>query len=182
MAECKTNFVQTTEIIRRAFMQASGVVADEERQSFPIPVIKDGEPWIAFLFNPTLAKPKEPAKMTTPSYFIRLNASTGKFKELLSVTPKDFKQTHAVNEIIGEITMPAGLSFEEFTHKRDRLYKLYDELLPFFFTNCNIEDPQTRVSAKEFRQLFKLLSEPPLWPYYREVGGRFFDWINQNER
>lgn len=182
VAECKANFVKMSEINRRAFMQASGVIADEDRQSFPIPVIQQGEPWIVFLFSPSLARPKAPTKMSPPSYVIQLNANTGKLKELLTVTPKDFDQKHAAGEMIGELSMPAGLSFEDFTHRRDRLYELYDELLPFFFTNCHIEDATLHALVKEFKQLFDLLSEPPLWPYYRSVGGNFFDWISENER
>lgn len=182
MAECKANFVKMSDMNRRAFMQASGVVADEDRQSFPIPVIQHGEPWIIYLFSPSLARPKAPTKMSPPTYTIQLNASTGKLKKLLTVTPRDFNQKHETGEMIGELAMPAGLSFEDFTRKRDRLYELYDELLPVYFANCKIEDSTLHASAKEFKQLFDLLSESPLWPYYRSVGGNFFDWISENQR
>lgn len=182
MADSKTKFIPTVEIVRRALMQASGVVADEDRQSFPIPVIQDNEPWIIFLFSPSLAKPKEPTKLYPPGYFLRLNAKTGVFKELLSVTPRNFEQNHSSEEIIGEISMPAGMSFEEFIHQRNRLYELYDMLLPVFFAECEMEDRQLNVSSKEFITLFRLLSEPPLWPYYRAKGSEFFDWIALNEQ
>lgn len=182
MADCEMNFVKTAEIVRRAYMQASGVVADEDRQSLPIPVAKNGEPWIVFLFSPSLARPKEPTKISPPSYSIRLSANSGKLKELLSVTPKDFKQKHDIGGMIGEISMPANLSFEEFTLKRNRLYELYDELLPVFFADCDIDGPRLRALVKEFNQLFELLSEPPLLPYYLAAGDKFFDWIAQNER
>ena len=36
-----------------------------------------------------------------------------------------------------------------------------------------------RTAAKEFTELFRLLSEPPLQPYYRYVGADFFNGIDR---
>ena len=38
------------------------------------------------------------------------------------------------------------------------------------------------VELKEFKELFRLLSEAPLQPYYRFLGNDFFNWIDQASR
>jgi len=172
-------FKNIAELTRHARIQAAGVAADEDRQSLPIPVLRAKGLRVIFFFCPALAKPGQPVGLRPPHYQAVLQPETGKLEELRAVTPRDFGQQHDETEVIGTFALPEGMSAEAFISKRDQLYGLYDILLPEFVAGRSVSDQRIRSVAKEFRQIFSVLSEPPLRPYYDSVGDKFFIWVEQ---
>jgi hypothetical protein len=166
------------EIVRLAQMSASGAVADEFRQSLPIPIREAEGLRLAFFFCPALARPGQPVQLGPPQYVIRLDAATGGMLELRKVEPKDFQQSHNPGDIIGTFGMPAGLTTEEFMARRAALYKAYDALLPEFAAGRSRVSPDIKSQAVDFQKMFSLLSEPPLRPYYQATGKDFFKWLD----
>lgn len=171
------NFMKVTEIVRLAHMNASGVVGDQSRQSLPIPVISGNKLLIKFFFCPSLALPKQPVKLNPPNYIISLSAEYGRFEALRFVEPKQFGEQHGSSEYIGDFSLPDGMTVEAYMLKQNRLYEIYDLLLPVFFSNNQNSEKDVIPLAKEFTQLFRILSESSLRAYYRSVGDDFFCWI-----
>jgi hypothetical protein len=177
MQKQKTNYMKITEIVRLAYMNASGVVEEQSRQSLPIPVLSGESPRISFFFSPALALPKHPVKLSPPNYIISLSAKQGRFEMLRAVEPKQFGVKHTSGEHIGDFSLPDGMTVDDYIQKRNRLYDIYDLLLPEFFSHSQGSDNNVILLAQEFSQLFRILSEPPLWPYYRNIGDDFFCWV-----
>jgi hypothetical protein len=68
-------------------------------------------------------------------------------------------------------------SNEEFEIWFDRIYELYDILLPAYFYQK--ENVLLKTTALEYIQLFNKISEPLLMPYYKELGKDFFEWLEK---
>jgi hypothetical protein len=108
-----------------------------------------------------------------------VDPANGQFGELRSVQGQDFGQTYVPGQIIGKYGMPPGVTPEEFLPKRAELYADLDALLPAFAASQQTLDGSTLEAAKEFKELFNLLAEPPLMPFYHVVGREFFQWLDQ---
>jgi hypothetical protein len=65
----------------------------------------------------------------------------------------------------------AGLRVAEYTAKRRELLRLYDEL----FHKLGGGEPFPPQWCDEFSRSLRLLMEPPLEPYYRALGPKFFE-------
>jgi hypothetical protein len=109
---------------------------------------------------------------------LSLDAS-GRFEELRAVTSREFGQFHRPDEIIGTYGLPEGMTYEQYDQKLARLNEVYDVLLPEFGAGRSGVRPEVVSAAKEFTDLFDLLSEPALKPYYAFLGRDFFAWIDQ---
>jgi hypothetical protein len=182
MSSTEQKFMKTAELVRLARVKSVETIAEQFRQSLPIPVVYSDGLCVLFLYCPALALPRQPVKMNPPHYLVRLNASTGALEEVRPATAKEFGQTHGPADLIGTFAMPQGMTVQEFMQKLDRLYKVYDALLPEFAARSAAVSQEAKTAAREFAQLFELLSEPPLRPYYRAAGKGFFPWIDQASR
>ena len=60
-----------------------------------------------------------------------------------------------------------------------RLNEVYDVVLPEFGARQSAVSPEVASAAKKLRELFGLLSEAPLKPYYDSLGKDFFAWIDE---
>ena len=174
--------MKVADLVKSARMKSGGVVSEQHRQSLPVPLFRNGNLLIAFLYCPALALPKQPVKISPPQYLVLLRPDTGSLVELKAVAPRDFGQTHKPGEMIGTFALPEKMTVEDFIIKLDRLYGLYDILLPDFALRKTKVDPRTRAAAREFNLLFPLLSEPPLKPYYRSLGMEYFNWVDEIAR
>lgn len=182
MPERHARFIRVADLVKSARIQSSGTVPEQSRQSLPVPLFRNGNLLIAFLYCPALALPKQPVKMSPPQYLLSLRSDTGSLFELKAVAPRDFGQTHKPGEMIGTFALPEKMTVEDFIIKQDRLYGLYDILLPEFTLRKTKVDPRTKAAAREFNLLFPLLSEPPLKPYYRSLGMEYFNWVDEIAR
>lgn len=179
MREGHDRFTRVADLVKSARIQSSGTVPEQSRQSLPVPVFRNGNLLIAFLYCPALALPKRPVKMSPPQHIVFLRADTGSLVELRAITSKDFGQNHRPGELIGTFGIPEKMTVEDFIIKLDRLYGLYDILLPEFALRKTKTDPRIKAAAREFNALFPLLSEPPLKPYYRSLGMEYFNWVDE---
>jgi hypothetical protein len=178
MARSGQMFMKTAEWVRLAGVMSNPVVGEPSRQSFPIPVLLPGRLNIVLLYCRPVFRPPHPEKLFPPEYLLTLHA-TGEFVELRPVTPREFGQSHKPEEIIGAYALPAGMTSDQVLQATDRLYRLYDLLLPGFYARPMSAGQEIIKAAKEFKELFRLLSEAPLQPYYRFLGKDFFNWIDQ---
>ena len=95
--------MQTKELHRLAWMQSSGTVADEARQSLPVPILRSGELLLCFFFCPSVVKPGEGARLAPPEYLATLSASTGKLTKLEAVSQSLYEVLTAVQALVGSI-------------------------------------------------------------------------------
>lgn len=164
--------MKTADLAKLARRRTAEIVSEQSRQSFPIPVIRKGELHVLFLYYPGLVE------VYAPRYLLSLQANS-MFDELRAVTSKDFEQSHRADELIGTYESPPGLTLEQYLAKLDRLNQVYDVLMPEFGAARSEVSPEVMSAAKEFTELFDLLGEAPLKPYYDFLGGDFFAWIDQ---
>lgn len=59
--------MKVADLVKSARMKSGGVVSEQHRQSLPVPLFRNGNLLIAFLYCPALALPKQPVKMSPPS-------------------------------------------------------------------------------------------------------------------
>ena len=106
-----------------------------------------------------------------------LEYPTGKMIEFHKPTPDEFGLKEW-RDPIGELAMPPNTTLDQFTEAEKRLYELLDDLLPAFQT-WTIKTDSDRENIKKFSELFALISEPPLKPYYDMIGYDFFHWLKK---
>jgi hypothetical protein len=68
-------------------------------------------------------------------------------------------------------------STEELKIWFERIYELYDILLPIYFYQK--ENNLLKTTVLEYMQLFNKLSEPLSMPYYKKLGEDFFEWLER---
>jgi len=163
--------MKTADLVRSAQAMTIEVVM-QDRQSFPIPVIRPDGLHVLFLYYPARPFPGQPSRLAPPDFLLSLEASS-RFEELRAVTPREFDQSHQPHEMIGTYGWREG-----YDQKLARLNEVYDVLLPEFAAGRSEVGPAVVSAAKEFTELFDLLSEPPLKPYYAFLGRDFFAWID----
>jgi hypothetical protein len=152
---------------------------DETRQSYPIPV-RDGESLrLVFLYSNGVLKPGTGQILYAPNYRAVIDAKSGKFETLQTTSSQQLGVSHDDTKPIGTVKAPAELTPQETLSKQQRLYHLYDALLPAYASGREEGNSQTQELAKEFRQIFNLLSEEPLRAYYKAVGADFFGWLEK---
>jgi hypothetical protein len=168
--------MEMRELYRLGRQTASGTVPDEWRQSLPVPVRRDGLS-VVFFFVPQRARPGQPNLLGAPDYRSRLRAGDGRLLSLDSVGHDPVPGEATPNDVIGEFGLPPGVTAAEFMERQQELFAAYDVLLPFFADGETTLGANGRDWARHFLQLFELLSEPPLRPYYTQYGGEFFAWV-----
>jgi len=150
---------------------------DESRLSFPMPLTASPSADLAFLYCASRIRPREGCVLFSPTYRILANLATGRFVELDEVSSSDFGQPEPKGGRLGPINLAPGMTSENYLAKQERLYDLYDRLLPALSVNPRQGPEALRKDAKEFIEVFRQLAEPPLLPYYRSAGKPFFDWL-----
>lgn len=162
------------ELYKLARMNSSGAVPDESRESLPLPVRTRDGLRVQFLFFAAVPRPNV-QMLGVPQHLATMAPRSGQLETLKRVTPADFGQKHDPSQPIGPYQMPATVTLEDFTRDIDRLFELYDVLIPAFADSKPISaiDPKVR---EEFARLFKHVYEAVLGPYYRAAAPEFFTW------
>ena len=153
------------------------MVTDQDRQSLPVPVLDSAGLSLVFLYSKAVVRPKQPAILYPPRFLVRLSATAGDVVEQREVLPEEFGQASTPSEVIGTYALPDGMTLDEYKKMLDRLYALYDILIPAFASGKSPAGSDTVLAANEFRRIFSILGEYPLLPYYQATGKGFFDWI-----
>lgn len=158
------------ELYRLGRMRVSGTVPDEDRESLPIPVRHGGSLYVLFLFFPSINRPGQPSQLGAPAYVATLRAADGHLESLQSLGASG-------GGTIGSFGLPEGMTAPEYLERQQELFAAYDVLLPAFERGDTDLGASGREWAAYGRQLFDIVSEPPLRPYYAQYGAEFFAWL-----
>jgi hypothetical protein len=97
----------------------------------------------------------------------------GYLEEVRAITPSEFGQKAYPGKEIGVVDIGHGFVLEQYSDDLDKLFSLYDVLLPEF-QNAGRASAEHKL---EFGVLFKKITEPPLFTYYKTFGKSFFSWV-----
>jgi hypothetical protein len=137
---------------------------------------------VAVLYCPALADRNVGLRLWPPAYCAYLRAETAQLEVLKEVAPGELGGEASEDKEIGVDVLPRGMSAGQYLGHKERLYQLYDLLLPPFAAGQEGPAADLRKLAAEFQSLFARLAEPPLQPYYRFVGQGFFAWLERVAR
>ena len=74
---------------------------------------------------------------------------------------------------------PFDIPRSEYPRLSAELYAAYDTLLPAFVLREAPVRPEVRSAAISFKRLFPRFSGKLLRPYYEQIGGEWFAWIDR---
>jgi hypothetical protein len=162
--------------------QGAGLaVPIEYYRSFPVPADNAGRPAIAFMFGPAnVRRPR--TRLKAPEYVALIDPAASRLVRMYAVTPHDLGQRDAPDAFIGGWENSSDKpALDRQAAAWQRLMELAETVLPAFIDRAAATSA-LRAAAREFRDLFDQLAEPPLKPYYRALGPRFFAWLEQSAR
>lgn len=168
-----------SQLMKLGRTQAGEQVAEQSRQSLPVPVPAraDRPLRIAFMYCPSQALPGV-NRLAPPSQVVWLDPATGALIAVRAVTPQSFGRQDPPDEVLGEFRLPPGMTADNYLALRERLLQLYDRLFPVWAQSAKPpQDEALTAAAREFLQIFGQISEPPLIPYYYSLGLAYFDWV-----
>jgi hypothetical protein len=116
-------------------------------------------------------------ELATPEYLVVFNADSGKLAELRQFGVAG----SAENPVDADGAMLGSLPNQTSVEDEERLWLIYDALLPSFAAGTRGVPWELRASADEFRSLFGRLMEPPLSGHYRTLGHAFMAWLETDE-
>lgn len=155
----------------------------ESDLTLPIPEITNGEILVHRLAYSTRLVPGKGTIASSPELIATVNLSSGKFVAVkrFHLDPNRKLPERKPEEQIYH--PPSFDSPEELVRTYETIYNLYDVLLPPFKSSPKSRPtPELIKAAREFRTLFKKLAEAPMHPYYEILGGKFFDWVEQQAK
>jgi hypothetical protein len=174
--EVPASLVSFSELMKLGRSLVINRVPEQSRQSLPVPMRVTSDLRIAFMYSPSQAMPN--VTRLAPTHFVSLlDPADGTLKDLRPVTPQTFGQTHGPDDMIGTFSLPQGMDYNGYLAARERLFWLYEQLVPVWFADPRAARKDLRPLAAEFLRSFSLLSEPPLAPYYNSLGADFFGWV-----
>ncbi|MCL2723282.1 MAG: hypothetical protein FWD69_02500 [Polyangiaceae bacterium] len=170
--------VELTQLALRGVIGSSPVAGGGPRDSLPVPVRRQGQPLIAFMFYFYAFTP-DIAWVSPPGEVAWLDPVSGKLIAKTTVTPAYFGQTRSpdAGPMEWKFSMPSGMTVDSFDKLRNRLPVLYDVLFEAWATSPSIRSSALHDAAREFLKAFDVVSEPPLLPYYNALGREYFEWV-----
>jgi hypothetical protein len=167
-------------VVQQARLHPAQILPQLTHQSCPVPMrgSRGGLQLVFFYCHAEIVEPRDGLKLWPPAYVAYLDAVTGKFEELKSVTPEDFGQKHPPDKVMGKyLTVPQRLD-AAFLDKEVKWFQAYDVILPCFAAR-QFGLPEQVQAAKEFARLMPEILETPLMPYYKVVADEFFAWVQR---
>jgi len=144
----------------------------ERGYSLPCVDIDDGTVTIHRFFYVTRATPQG-TFVSAPNYLASYDWTNRKFIALKQINltlpespPQPWMHSRPVFEKADDI-------IPEF----DRIWELYDVLIPAFLEN-QVAGQGTIEAARKYLEYFDRHAEKPMMAYYRHFGGRFLQWVN----
>jgi hypothetical protein len=175
--------LNVSKIVELATIYPAAVMDDLAHQSLPMPVFSPKGFCMAFLYcHAELMSDGQGMQLWPPDHQALINAETGRFEELKTVTSNTYDQSHAMNKPMGKCLDESQREQDEFLNKLVALYQAYDAILPWFAAGQYAAPLAARPAAKEFERHFAEVAEKPLLPYYRALGQEFFRWLGADGR
>lgn len=153
------------------------------REMFPSLPIPAGltPPAVAFFYYLGSYLGADTVEVYAPEYVALLSPRDGHLLRMYGITPAEFGQPEVEGSLGNWQINPAESPPEDAQAEWERLRTTYDTVLPVYFEQRSISSA-LRLQIQAFRTLFTRLSEPPLQPYYRQIGRSFFDWLDRHSR
>lgn len=151
------------------------VIPMEAGVGFPIPIRRNSKVYAKFLFfgQKATGKPGE-WSLTPPFAAITFDWSSYIPVEYINFhfqNPAPELDWHGQAGIFPHDAIKQQMNPAEYKQKRQELLVMYDSLFQALATGKS----RTKAQDKEFSQLFSLLIEQPLIPYYQAIGKKFID-------
>ncbi|MEZ4312217.1 MAG: hypothetical protein R3F14_29665 [Polyangiaceae bacterium] len=160
-----------------AFLGRTGVPTDHASLPVPVPGVTGLR--LGVMLAPTEEdEPTGERKLQPPTHVVYGLAYTGAFAEVSAVDAKSLgipEPAESTDESADPPEPPAPIA--DLDAKRARVLELLDATLPLFATARPAD--AAKDEARELRDLYQEIAEPPFAPYYRALGKRFFDWIDR---
>jgi hypothetical protein len=178
MAFGSQRFKSVTEMADLAQAYVGGKLPTETHQSFPIPTSAHGGTKLAFLYSISNVRPMVGLYLLPPSHIAYWDPTSGEPLGLQTISPKELGINDDPHKTLGKYDMLRGKTPEQVHEMRARLFKAYDELLPYFADPSKTISNETKRAADDFKKIFPEVTEQPLLPYYHAVGKDFFTWLD----
>lgn len=169
------------QLVETARSNAAAILPTETHQSYPIPLDPAGRAKpVTFLYCTSRLEFGSGLFLLAPGRRVELDAATGEVLASAAVSPADLGVGDEPGKTLGRFGLPKDVSPEEYLKAKEALLDAYDRLLGPWYSGEAPRDAgrPTRAAAAEFRRAFAVVGEPPLAPYYRAVGKRFFAWLD----
>ncbi|NOZ51915.1 MAG: hypothetical protein GXP08_02045 [Gammaproteobacteria bacterium] len=173
----KTKIQNITQIIQIATIYPASALPPQMHQAYPIPLINGSEILLAFLYSPLIVSEPGSLQLCPPSYIAYIDATSGKFKQLIAAKPSDFGLDHAINLPLGTYISRPQRQDEKYINAEAHLFQAYDLLLPEYIASNKTVEQSVKVEALDFLARLEELGESPLLPYYESLGKHFFTWL-----
>ena len=175
MTKSLPGFEPIAAVMRRLSAYGRGALPGVNRTLLPLPVPGVEGVRTAILFTTTEPLADTAAlRIKTPSFVAYARGDTGDFLDLAAITPRALGIAQDPDHWLGDFVEPVDLG-----DKRARYLDLYDATASAFAAGRGAETPAAKRAATDLRALFAELAEPPLAPYYRALGKRFFAWLDR---
>jgi hypothetical protein len=158
--------IRQTPMFRQLIPQETGI-------GFPIPLRKEGQVYAilpCFGFTPTVDKAQ--TLLFPPFATITVNWANQVPVEYINLRFRNPAPELKWETQVGFFPHPAvaQMTIGEYKQKRRQLLGMYDEIFEALSSGSDFSAEWT----KHFSELLYTLIEPPLEPYYRVLGGKFF--------
>jgi hypothetical protein len=160
--------------------QHIGRLAVEERMTLPIPQVIGGQVLVHRLVYNARPTP-DGLIISPPQMIVTVDLKKGGFVSYRRLAQQEYP-VPAANDAVPRFEPPNFSDPAQLLATYERLYELYDALLPAYLEGRKQIADTTRKSAREFRGLFDRMAEPPLHAYYNSLGGEFFAWTESAAR
>jgi hypothetical protein len=141
---------------------------------WPIPVRKEGQLYVKLLFfGQSRAEGRQGVALFPPLATMTLNWKNGVVVEYVNLRFQNPAPELNWQDRAGIFPHLAvkQMSVSEYKQKRQELYAMYDSLLDTLDRGGSRSPEEDR----KFAELFTMLLEPSLTPYYRAIAGKFVD-------
>jgi len=138
---------------------------------------------VAFMFCTAVLQANVGLFLLPPSRLVYMDPVTGQKISSKIVTPADFERSDPPGQLIGRYDMLRGVKpGEDFLTLQHSLFRNYELILPYFFTEDESPTVEIRAAANDFLSIFMQIAEEPLLPYYTFLGREFFSWLKHLDR
>lgn len=139
----------------------------EAVQGYPVPVLREGETWLAFPYFLRSGRPGSPPKITAPGWIGYIDVATGQKRQFVTLEKRP-------GEPIGEHSILPPMKMAEFRAAEAELYALIGALLGVAQQPGRALTAQEQEAARRFARLWGRIAHKPLQSYYRGLNPAWF--------